>query len=99
MLISFNERYLEKALVDKWVDENEADLLLTPNELQEFINSPPQLCDVPSSCVSRYLSGNGCMCIRSVFKNQKQFNQWKNAFEKEVKEKLFVGIDITEIKN
>ena len=39
MLVSFNERYLEKALVDKWVDENEADLLLTPNELQEFINT------------------------------------------------------------
>ena len=98
MLISFDERRIEKALVELWLKENEADLLLTSQELQELVKNPPKLCDEPSDCVSRHLSGNGCMCIRSVFRNHKQFHQWKQAFEKEVKEKLFVGVDITEIK-
>ena len=98
MLISFDDRRIEKALVELWVKENEADLLLTSQELQKLVKHPPKLCDVPNDCVSRHLSGNGCMCIRSVFRNQKQFLQWKNAFEEEVKEKLFVGVDISEIK-
>jgi hypothetical protein len=98
MLIGFEEKLRELNLLELWREASDTDVLLTTQELKELVEHPPQLCDEPSECVSRHLSGNNCICIRSVFKNQKQFNQWKLAFETAVKEKLFVGVDITDIE-
>jgi hypothetical protein len=98
MLISLEDRTRERKLLELWLKEHDADLLLTPGELQELIEHPPKLCFEPGDCVSRYLSGNGCLCIRSSFKNHKQFIQWQQAFEEAVSDKLFKGVLISSKK-
>ena len=97
MLISFEEKLKEQALLKLWLKEDDRDLLLTEEELQELIKNPPQLCDVPNDCASRHLSGNACMCIRSIFKNHKQFIQFQSAFEQDFRDKFLLGgIEIIE---
>ena len=95
MLISLEEKLREKKLLELWLEEHEADMLLTPGELQELLEHPPKLCDVPEECSSRHLSGNGCLCMRSVFQNPKQLIQFQEAFEETVSDKLFKGVVIT----
>ena len=97
MLISMEERLKERELLELWLKEDDRDLLLTQEELQELIKIPPQLCDVPNDCASRHLSGNACMCIRSIFKNHKQFIQFQSAFEQDFRDKFLLGgIEIIE---
>ena len=99
MLISMEERLKERELLELWLKEDDRDLLLTQEELQELIKTPPQLCDIPNDCASRYLSGNACMCIRSVFENHKQFIQFQSAFEQDFRDKFLLGgIEIIENK-
>ena len=98
MLISFKERIREKLLLEKWKVGSPTDKPLTDNQIEELVKNPPQLCDEPQLCESRHLSDNGCICLRSVFENENQFNQWKSAFENDIKERLFVGVDISDIE-
>ena len=99
MLISMDERLIERELLELWLKEDDRDTLLTEEELQELIKTPPKLCDVLNDCASRHLSGNACMCIRSIFKNHKQFIQFQSAFEQDFRDKFLLGgIEIIETK-
>mgnify|MGYP001156830133 CR=1 FL=1 len=99
MLISLDEKIREEELLRLWLKEDDRDALLTEEELQELIKTPPKLCSVPNDCASRYLSGNACICIRSIFKNHKQFIQFQSAFEQDFRDKFLLGgIEIIETK-
>ena len=101
MIIGKLEELKERRELDNWRSKADFDpvLPLTPQKLKRLIQNPPKLCDEPDLCVSRYVCGSACRCIRSVFESEEQYYQWREAFEETVKRKIKQdAVKITEIK-
>ena len=100
MIIGIKDKLIEQQELENWRSKADFDsvLPLTPEQIKRLIHKPPKLCDDPEQCVSRYLCGTGCRCIRSLFESEEQYFQWREAFEETVKRKITQNtVVITEI--
>lgn len=47
--------------------------------IEELVKHPPQLCEDKSECQSRYVSGEYCKCIRTVFPHKEHYEYYKSV--------------------
>ena len=75
---------------------------LEKETLNELVRTPPQLCEDIEQCKSRMVCEQGCECVRGLFDDMNQFNQYQAAQRAYVKLRVFEilisGISICQSK-
>ena len=62
---------------------------LDQDTLNELVKTPPQLCENIEDCKSRIVCEQGCECIRGLFDDMNQFNQYQAIQRTYVKMRVF----------
>ena len=94
MIIWFlNEKEKEQEELEFWCFRDDF-VKIPPIEKQkvnELIKNPPELCEELDYCKSRMVCDSACRCIRGLFDNAKQFNEYQEL------QKLYVKTRVAEI--
>lgn len=88
MLIGFYEKQLEDEELELWTQEYADIPDVDLNKMEQLMENPPIRCDEKDECVSYYLSGDNCRCVRSLFPHQSHYFLYKNMVEEKIKTTL-----------
>ena len=94
MIIWFlNEKEKEQEELEFWCfrDDYVEIPAIEKQKVNELIKNPPQLCEELDHCKSRIVCDSACRCIRGLFDNAKQFNEYQEL------QKLYVKTKVAEI--
>ena len=86
-----NEKEKEQEALEYWCFRTDTVPVpeLDRETLNELVQAPPQLCENIEDCKSRMVCDLGCKCVRGVFEDVKQFNQYQAIQRAYVKMKVF----------
>ncbi len=87
------EKEIEMEQLEYWCFRNDFEEIpeIGEDAVQHLVKHPPQLCERYKECKSRRVCGEACRCIRGLFEDARQYEEYLTI------QKLYIKIRVLEI--
>ncbi len=92
-IFGLHEREKEIEQLEYWCFRDDYEIVpnIEKDTVQHLVRHPPQLCENYKECKSRMICEDACRCIRGLFEDARQYEEYLNI------QRLYVKIRVLEI--